>query len=50
MNYMPAFGAIYDDRQIADLVAYVRGAYSTRTAWPDAQNMAGKLRQEDDAR
>ncbi|WP_321945456.1 cytochrome c [Paraburkholderia sp. J10-1] len=50
MNYMPAFMDVYDDRQIADLVAYVRGAYSTRPAWPDAEPLVAQLRKEDSAR
>ncbi|TDQ98643.1 c-type cytochrome [Paraburkholderia silvatlantica] len=50
MNYMPAFTSVYDDRQIADLVAYVRGAYSTRPAWPDAEPLVAQLRKEDSAR
>lgn len=49
MNYMPAFSGIYDDRQVADLVAYIRGAYSTRRAWSDAQPLVAKLRKEDSA-
>lgn len=50
MNYMPAFAAVYDDRQIADLAAYLRGAYTTKTPWPDAQALAAQLRQQDSAR
>ena len=49
MNYMPAFSGIYNDREIADLVAYVRGAYSTRPAWPDAEPLVATLRKEDSA-
>jgi mono/diheme cytochrome c family protein len=49
MNYMPAFSGIYDDRQVADLVAYIRGAYSTKPAWSDAQPLVAKLRKEDSA-
>ncbi|OUL70559.1 c-type cytochrome [Paraburkholderia hospita] len=49
MNYMPAFSGIYDDRQVADLVAYIRGAYSTKPAWSDAQSLVAKLRKEDSA-
>lgn len=50
MNYMPSFMGVYDDRQIADIVAYVRGAYSTRPAWPDAEPLVAQLRKEDSAR
>jgi mono/diheme cytochrome c family protein len=45
-NYMPAFIGIYDDQQVADLAAYLRGAYSNKTAWPDAQSLVAKLRKE----
>jgi len=50
MNYMPAFSGVYDDRQIADLVAWVRGAWSTKPAWPDAEPLVARLRKEDSAR
>lgn len=50
MNYMPAFGGIYDDRQIADILAYVRGTWTTKPAWPDAAPLTAKLRKEDSAR
>ena len=50
MNYMPAFSGVYDDRQIADLVAYLRGAYSTKPAWPDAEPLVARLRKENSAR
>ncbi|MBP0588146.1 c-type cytochrome [Paraburkholderia sp. LEh10] len=50
INYMPAFSGVYDDRQIADLVAYVRGAYATKPAWPDAQPLVAGLRKENSAR
>ncbi|WP_179400923.1 cytochrome c [Burkholderia guangdongensis] len=50
LNYMPPFVEQYDDRQIADLAAYVRGAYSARPAWTDVDAMAAKLRKEDSAR
>jgi mono/diheme cytochrome c family protein len=46
-NYMPAFMGIYDDQQVADLAAYLRGAYSNKPAWPDAQSLVAKLRKED---
>jgi len=49
-NYMPAFSGVYDDRQIADLVAWVRGAWSTKPAWPDAEPLVARLRKEDSAR
>ncbi|PCE33454.1 cytochrome c [Burkholderia ubonensis] len=49
-NYMPAFAGLYDDRQIADLAAYLRGAYSTQPAWSGVDTMTAKLRQENSAR
>lgn len=44
INYMPAFSGLYDDRQIADLAAYLRGAYSAKPAWPDAAPLVAGLR------
>lgn len=47
INYMPAFSGLYDDRQIADLAAYIRGAYSAKPAWPawsDAAPLVADLR------
>ncbi|MGU7782093.1 c-type cytochrome [Burkholderia sp. PU8-34] len=50
LNYMPSFIDQYDDQQIADLAAYIRGAYSSRPAWSGIDTMAAKLRKEDAAR
>lgn len=50
MNYMPAFGGVYDDRQVADLLSYVRGTWSAKPAWPDAAPLVARLRKEDSAR
>ncbi|MEX3691354.1 c-type cytochrome [Paraburkholderia sp. BR14263] len=50
MNYMPAFSGVYDDRQVADLLAYVRATWSAKPAWPDATPLVAKLRKEDSAR
>ncbi|MCC8392902.1 c-type cytochrome [Paraburkholderia sp. MMS20-SJTR3] len=50
MNYMPAFSGIYDDRQVADLLAYVRATWSAKPAWPDATPLVARLRKEDSAR
>lgn len=50
LNYMPSFIDQYDDRQIADLAAYIRRAYSIRPAWSGVEAMAAKLRKEDSAR
>ena len=50
MNYMPAFSGAYDDRQVADLLAYVRGTWSAKPAWPDATPLVAELRKEDSVR
>jgi mono/diheme cytochrome c family protein len=50
MNYMPAFGQIYDNEQIADLASYIRAAYSPRDPWTDVQAMTAKTRKEGNAR
>ncbi|PTB19704.1 cytochrome C [Trinickia symbiotica] len=50
LNYMPSFIDQYDDQQIADLAAYIRGAYSSRPAWSGVDAMVAKLRKEDSAR
>ncbi|MDR6407203.1 c-type cytochrome [Paraburkholderia terricola] len=50
MNYMPAFGEIYSDRQIADLAAYIRATYSQRGAWNDVEATVAKVRKENNAR
>jgi mono/diheme cytochrome c family protein len=49
MNYMPAFSGVYDDRQVSDLLSYVRGTWSAKPAWPDATPLVAKLRKEDSA-
>ncbi|WP_410831809.1 c-type cytochrome [Paraburkholderia sp. SIMBA_030] len=50
MNYMPAFGEIYSDQQIADLVSYIRATYSQRGEWKDVEETVAKVRKENDAR
>ncbi|WP_321869268.1 c-type cytochrome [Paraburkholderia tropica] len=50
MNYMPAFSGVYDDPQVADLLAYVRAKWSAKPAWPDTVPLVAKLRKEDSAR
>jgi mono/diheme cytochrome c family protein len=49
-NYMPAFSGVYDDRQVADLLAYVRATWSAKPAWRDATPLVAKLRKENSAR
>jgi len=44
---MPSYLDQYDDRQIADLAAYIRETYSDRPAWSDVESLAAKLRKED---
>ncbi|ACC74777.1 Gluconate 2-dehydrogenase (acceptor) (plasmid) [Paraburkholderia phymatum STM815] len=50
LNYMPAFGNVYTDEQIADLLSYVRATYSQRRAWTDIEATVAKIRKENDAR
>ena len=50
MNYMPAFSLIYNDQQIADLASYIRATYSQRAPWTDLEEMAAKVRKENNAR
>ncbi len=35
--YMPGFADTLSDRQIADLAAYLRGHFTAKPAWPDAE-------------
>nr|WP_244831232.1 c-type cytochrome [Caballeronia sp. TF1N1] len=49
-NYMPGFGQIYDDRQIADLASYIRATYSQRDPWTGIDAMAASIRKENHAR
>ena len=47
---MPAFGAALDDRQIADLVAYLRRVFAPSEApWPDLEETVSRLRPRDPA-
>lgn len=41
---MPAFAATLSDRQIADLMAYMRQRFSGGTAWPDMAEQVRKTR------
>ncbi|KAA1014312.1 c-type cytochrome [Paraburkholderia panacisoli] len=50
MNYMPAFGEIYSNQQIADLASYVRETYSQRGPWQNVEDTVAKVRQENRAR
>ncbi len=50
INYMPAFGDVYSNEQIADLLSYVRATYSQHSAWTDVEATVAKVRKENDAR
>jgi mono/diheme cytochrome c family protein len=50
LNYMPAFGQVYSDQQIADLASYIRAAYSKRGPWQDVEASVAKVRKENNAR
>ncbi|MDQ1760798.1 cytochrome c [Achromobacter aegrifaciens] len=46
LGYMPGFKDSLDDRQIADLVGYLRERYAPgKVAWPDTTNTISKLRE-----
>jgi mono/diheme cytochrome c family protein len=50
INYMPAFGQVFNDSQLADLATYLRDNYSQHPAWSDVGETAKKIRKENDAR
>lgn len=41
---MPGFAAAFSDRQIADLLAYMRNRFSRATSWSDVAEMVRKTR------
>lgn len=46
LGYMPGFKGSLDDRQIADLLGYLRERYAPdKKAWPDAETTIGRLRE-----
>ncbi|HEY4296897.1 MAG TPA: cytochrome c [Paraburkholderia sp.] len=45
-HFMPPFADVLDDRQIADVLAYVRVQYAQRPAWPDVGRHAAAIRKE----
>jgi nicotinate dehydrogenase subunit B len=46
LGYMPGFKDSLDDRQIADLVGYLRERHAPgKDAWPDTTNTISKLRE-----
>jgi mono/diheme cytochrome c family protein len=50
MNYMPAFGDVFSDDQLADLATYLRAGYSTRVQWDAVSDTVSKVRKENEAR
>jgi len=44
--YMPPFGDVLSDAQVADLAAWVRTGMAGRPAWSDVARASGKLRKE----
>jgi mono/diheme cytochrome c family protein len=50
INYMPAFGQVFNDSQLADLATYLRANYSQRASWSDVEETVTKIRKENDAR
>jgi len=46
LGYMPGFKDSLDDRQIADLIGYLRQRHAPeQEAWPDPTNTISKLRE-----
>jgi len=43
---MPGLAAIFNDRQLADLAAYVRNHFTKKPEWQDRLNEAGSVREE----
>jgi len=50
INYMPAFDAVFDDSQLADLAVYLRATYSKREQWTKLGDTVAKVRKENQAR
>lgn len=45
LGYMPAFRDVYDDRQLAELTAYIRARYAPdQPAWHDLEEAAARVR------
>jgi mono/diheme cytochrome c family protein len=45
--YMPAFLDSLTDRQVGELVAYLRARYSARPAWPKLENVVAEIREQE---
>jgi nicotinate dehydrogenase subunit B len=42
---MPGFGDVYDDRQMAELAAYIRARYAPdQPAWTDLEQASAQVR------
>lgn len=50
INYMPPFGEVFSNNQLADLAIYLRSAYSKRAQWKTVNDSVVKIRKENDAR
>ncbi|MEN2468266.1 c-type cytochrome [Burkholderia sp. GS2Y] len=47
LGYMPGFGDAFDDRQMAELAAYIRARYAPgQPAWRDLAQASARIRQE----
>ncbi|RQR58885.1 cytochrome C [Burkholderia sp. Bp9126] len=47
LGYMPGFGDAFDDRQMAELAAYIRARYAPgQPAWPDLEAASTRIRRE----
>jgi nicotinate dehydrogenase subunit B len=45
LGYMPGFGDVYDDRQMAELAAYIRARYAPdQPAWTDLEQASAQVR------
>ena len=45
LGYMPGFGGVYDDRQMAELTAYIRARYApNQPAWTDLEKVSRQVR------
>jgi hypothetical protein len=44
---MPGFAGVLNDRQVADLLAYMRTAFGNQPAWPDLEKTVARIRSGD---
>jgi mono/diheme cytochrome c family protein len=45
-HYMPPFADVFDDDQIADVLAYLRIQYAQRPLWEDVSQTTAAIRKE----